>query len=55
MPVEAGKDVYGALLSACRIHNNIELAEKVVERLFILDPDNAGGREFTWWLVLLYR
>ncbi|KAK6924545.1 Pentatricopeptide repeat [Dillenia turbinata] len=42
MPVQAGKDVYGALLGACRIHNNIELAEKIAEKLFVLDPENAG-------------
>ncbi|KAF9600407.1 hypothetical protein IFM89_009003 [Coptis chinensis] len=38
MPVKGGKDVYGALLGACRIHNNIDLAE----RLFVLDSQNAG-------------
>ncbi|KAJ4966073.1 hypothetical protein NE237_017922 [Protea cynaroides] len=42
MPVEAGKDAYGALLGACRIHSNIELGEEVAEKLFVLDPDNAG-------------
>ena len=42
MPVQPGKDVYGALLGACRIHNNIELAEEIAEKLFVLDPDNAG-------------
>ncbi|KAF8405471.1 hypothetical protein HHK36_010377 [Tetracentron sinense] len=42
MPVKAGKDVYGALLGACRIHNNIELAEEVAEKLFLLDSDHAG-------------
>ncbi|XP_043708432.1 pentatricopeptide repeat-containing protein At3g12770-like [Telopea speciosissima] len=42
MPVEAGKNAYGALLGACRIHNNIELGEEVAERLFVLDPNNAG-------------
>ncbi|XP_021747703.1 pentatricopeptide repeat-containing protein At3g26782, mitochondrial-like [Chenopodium quinoa] len=42
MPIEAGKDVYGALLGACRIHNNIELAEEVAEKLFDLDPENSG-------------
>ncbi|KAK9285376.1 hypothetical protein L1049_024567 [Liquidambar formosana] len=42
MPVRAGKDVYGALLGACRIHNNIELAEEVAGKLFVMDPDNAG-------------
>ncbi|KAA0052934.1 hypothetical protein IC582_015131 [Cucumis melo] len=42
MPVQAGKDVYGALFGACRIHNNLELAKEVGEKLFILDPENAG-------------
>ncbi|KAM7516090.1 hypothetical protein LguiA_005673 [Lonicera macranthoides] len=42
MPLEPGKDVYGALLGACRIHNNMELAEEVAEKLFVLDPYNAG-------------
>ncbi|XP_015872642.2 pentatricopeptide repeat-containing protein CRR2, chloroplastic-like [Ziziphus jujuba] len=42
MPVQPGKDVYGALLGACRIHNNIELAEEAAKKLLILDPDNAG-------------
>lgn len=42
MPLQAGKDVYGALLGACRIHNNIDLAKEVGEKLFVLDPENAG-------------
>ncbi|KNA20727.1 hypothetical protein SOVF_049460 [Spinacia oleracea] len=42
MPIDAGKDAYGALLGACRIHNNIQVAEQVAKRLFDLDPENAG-------------
>ncbi|GMN28868.1 hypothetical protein TIFTF001_002201 [Ficus carica] len=41
MPVKPGKDVFGALLGACRIHGNVELAEEVAEKLVFLDADNA--------------
>uniref|UniRef100_A0A1D1YF13 Pentatricopeptide repeat-containing protein At5g66520 n=1 Tax=Anthurium amnicola TaxID=1678845 RepID=A0A1D1YF13_9ARAE len=37
-----GKAVWGALLGACRIHKNVELAEEVFERILVLDPENAG-------------
>ncbi|CAL5063086.1 unnamed protein product [Urochloa decumbens] len=42
MPFEPGKDVWGALLSACRLHGDMELAERAAERLLVLDPGNAG-------------
>lgn len=45
MPVNPGKDVYGALLEVCRIQGKIELAEEVAEKLAVLDADNA--RRFT--------
>ena len=30
------------MYGACRIHNNLELAEEIAEKLFALDPNNAG-------------
>ncbi|KAJ7979249.1 Pentatricopeptide repeat [Quillaja saponaria] len=38
MPVEPDVRVWGALLGACRIYGNVELAELVADRLFLLDP-----------------
>lgn len=42
MPVEAGISVYGAMLGACKIHNNVKLGEKAAEKLFDLHPDEGG-------------
>ncbi|MQM04140.1 hypothetical protein Taro_036933 [Colocasia esculenta] len=42
MPTEPGVSVWGALLGACRIHNDMALGAFAAERLFGLDPDDAG-------------
>ncbi|KAK4482466.1 hypothetical protein RD792_009623 [Penstemon davidsonii] len=31
--------IWSTLLSACRVHKNVELAEKVAKNMFIVDPD----------------
>jgi hypothetical protein len=31
------------LLSACRVHKNVDLAEKVAEKIFEVDPENTGA------------
>ncbi|GMH06789.1 hypothetical protein Nepgr_008629 [Nepenthes gracilis] len=42
MPIPAEPHVWGALLGACRIYNNIELGEIAAKNLFPLDPNHAG-------------
>ncbi|KAM5578827.1 hypothetical protein ABKV19_008907, partial [Rosa sericea] len=41
MPVEPDIGVWGALLSACRIYGNVELAELVAAHLSDLDPQTT--------------
>ncbi|THU45612.1 hypothetical protein C4D60_Mb02t19820 [Musa balbisiana] len=43
MRIEPGPTVWGSLLGACRIHCNVELAERACVRLFELEPVNAGN------------
>eukprot|EP01018_Ginkgo_biloba_P001223 Gb_04402 [translate_table: standard] len=42
MPIKPDATLWGCLLGACRIHNNVELGESVAERLVELDPKNAA-------------
>ncbi|URE12405.1 PPR repeat [Musa troglodytarum] len=49
MPVQPSAAVWGALLGACRMHKNAELGKFAAERVFELDPHDAGPR------VLLYN
>ncbi|KDP32224.1 hypothetical protein JCGZ_13831 [Jatropha curcas] len=42
MPIEPGVSVWGALLSACKIHRHVTLGEYAAEQLFLLDPYNTG-------------
>ncbi|WJX36591.1 hypothetical protein P8452_24450 [Trifolium repens] len=42
MPIKPGITVLGAMLGACKIHNNVELGEKAADKLFELDPDDGG-------------
>lgn len=42
MPVEPDGAVWGALLGACKIHRNVELAELAFEKVIELEPANIG-------------
>ncbi|XP_073036458.1 putative pentatricopeptide repeat-containing protein At5g52630 isoform X1 [Primulina eburnea] len=42
MPMQPTESVWGALLTGCRIHRNIELAAYVADRVFALGPVSPG-------------
>jgi pentatricopeptide repeat protein len=41
MPMKPAAALWGSLLSACRVHANMELGERVAECVFALEPHNA--------------
>lgn len=42
MKVQTDFVIWGSLLAACRMHNNVELGEISARKLFELDPNNCG-------------
>ncbi|KAF8411447.1 hypothetical protein HHK36_003998 [Tetracentron sinense] len=42
MPIVPDGGVWGALLSACRIHNDIKMAERIAKQAIESDPENDG-------------
>ncbi|KAI3848921.1 hypothetical protein MKW98_014455 [Papaver atlanticum] len=43
MHIRPTGSVWATLLSSCRVHKNIELAERVGEKVFQIDPKNIGA------------
>lgn len=43
MHIEPTGSVWLTLLAACRVHKNVELAEKVADKIFTVDPENMGA------------
>ncbi|KAK8951896.1 putative pentatricopeptide repeat-containing protein [Platanthera zijinensis] len=42
MPLEPDSSMWGSLLGACRIHGDLELGEKIADRLMELDSEYSG-------------
>ncbi|KAL7188967.1 hypothetical protein ACSBR1_038767 [Camellia fascicularis] len=44
MTVKPGPDVWGALLGACALFSNVEIAERAASKLFVLEPNSSVWR-----------
>ncbi|KAF8399780.1 hypothetical protein HHK36_015650 [Tetracentron sinense] len=42
MPVEPDSSIWGSLLGACRIYGDLDLGERIADRIFQLNPTHAG-------------
>ncbi|XP_068655198.1 pentatricopeptide repeat-containing protein At5g66520-like [Aristolochia californica] len=43
MEIHPGPSIWGALLSACKTHKNLEIAEIAARQLFVSEPENSGN------------
>ncbi|KAF0935667.1 hypothetical protein E2562_035114 [Oryza meyeriana var. granulata] len=43
MPIEPDTVIWSALLGACKIHKNAEIGKRAAEKLFAIEPSNAGN------------
>lgn len=55
MLVQPDASIWGALLSACRIHGNAELGTLASERLLEVDSENVGYYVFVVEHLCKYR
>ncbi|XP_050383826.1 pentatricopeptide repeat-containing protein At2g22070 [Argentina anserina] len=43
MPIEPDVIAWGSLLSACKLHKNVDLAKVSAEKLLLIEPNNSGA------------
>ncbi|CAN6467845.1 unnamed protein product [Victoria cruziana] len=43
MPMKSNAAIWGALLGACRLHGDVELAQEATNKLIELEPSNSGN------------